>query len=202
MPHKHASRKELARALSQLVLARESIMVYAATALRQPELVETPALASALGLWLAVLERAEKESDTGVETLVAVVLEDNPAADDLQAAFEAWRKQTTRSEASLGPPCADAAGAGHAHATLSSQCTLGCPTLGYHSTLDCQSRLGSESSPDWQSTLVRDASLVSGASAGGGTGPASRRRISEMSRWVVFILGLAVIVWEMVSVGP
>jgi hypothetical protein len=147
MPHRHASRKELARAFSQLVLARESIMVYAATALRQPELVETPGLASALGLWLAVLERAEKEGDTGVETLVAVVLADNPGADDLRAAFEIWQERSAAAEASEPPPSSDGRG---------------------------------DPAPSSKS--------------------ASGQRISELSRWVVFILGVAVIVWKVV--GP
>lgn len=82
-------RKALALALSRLVLSQETILRHAQTALHAPELVEVPAHASALGLWMAVLDRAEAEGR--VPPLVESVLEENPAAEALRAALRKWR---------------------------------------------------------------------------------------------------------------
>jgi len=84
-------RKALALTLSRLVLSHETILRHAQTALRAPELLQIPGSASALDLWLAVLQRAEMEA--AVPALVASVLDENPAADALKAALEDWREK-------------------------------------------------------------------------------------------------------------
>jgi len=90
---RNEARKALARALSRLVLTHETILRHAQTGLRAPELVEIPARASALDLWMAVLQRAEAEAS--VQPLVESVLEENPGAETLRAALEDWSLQAS-----------------------------------------------------------------------------------------------------------
>jgi hypothetical protein len=78
----------LALELSRVVLLHESIKSYATMALRCPELVAIPNPAHARALWLAVLQRAEIEGR--IPRLVALVLDDNPAADELRALVREW----------------------------------------------------------------------------------------------------------------
>lgn len=78
-------RKALALALSRLVLSHETTLRHAQTVLHAPELLEVPARASALDLWMAVLQRAEAEAR--VQRLVESVLEENPGAEALKAAL-------------------------------------------------------------------------------------------------------------------
>ncbi len=78
-------RKALALALSRLVLSHETTLRHAQTVLHAPELLEVPARASALDLWMAVLQRAEAEAR--VQRLVESVLEENPGAEALEAAL-------------------------------------------------------------------------------------------------------------------
>jgi len=74
-----------------VVLARETILRHAQTSLLRPELLEVGGQASALELWHAVLLRAERENR--VEAVVAVVLEENPGADELRATWERFRRR-------------------------------------------------------------------------------------------------------------
>lgn len=94
----------LALALSRIVLSHETILRHAQTALSSPELVEIPSPAHARALWAAVLRRAEIEAR--VPRLVALVLDENPDAEELDAALRTWREEGPehgRSAAS-GPP--------------------------------------------------------------------------------------------------
>jgi hypothetical protein len=90
-------RKALIRALSQHVLASETIWRHAEAALRAPELVEASGQTSAFGLWTAVFRRAEGEGT--VEVLVNSVLDENPAADELRAALACWAESNQRATA-------------------------------------------------------------------------------------------------------
>lgn len=78
----------LALELSRVALLHEDIKCYATMALRCPELVAIPNPAHARALWLAVLQRAEIEGR--IPRLVALVLDDNPAADQLRALAREW----------------------------------------------------------------------------------------------------------------
>lgn len=82
-------RRRLALELSRVVLLHEDIKSYATMALRCPELVAIPNPAHARALWAAVLQRAEAEGR--VPRLVALVLEDNPAADGLRTLVREWQ---------------------------------------------------------------------------------------------------------------
>jgi hypothetical protein len=95
-------RKALALALSRLVLSHDTILRHAQTVLRAPELVEIPARASALDLWMAVLQRAEAEAS--VQLLVASVLDENPAAEALRAALQNFSLQEASAARSADPP--------------------------------------------------------------------------------------------------
>lgn len=86
----------LAVALSHVVLAHETILRHAQSALRAPELIEIPSPAHARSLWVAVLRRAEQEA--AVQELVALVLDENPAADALRAALRAWQHASERTK--------------------------------------------------------------------------------------------------------
>jgi len=78
----------LALALSRLVLSHETILRHAQTALRAPELVEIPSPAHARSLWVAVLRRAAIEGV--IPKLVDLVLDENPAADELRVLVDDW----------------------------------------------------------------------------------------------------------------
>jgi len=80
--------RPLALELSRIALLHEDIKSYATMALRCPELVAIPNPAHARALWLAVLQRAEIEGR--IPRLVALVLDDNPAADQLRALVRDW----------------------------------------------------------------------------------------------------------------
>jgi hypothetical protein len=110
------ARKALARALSQVVLSRETILVHAESVLERAELIEGSLYSSAFNLWFAVLQRAEAEG--AVQRLVASVLEDNPGADPLRQALHEWElaaaSVAARDERPLelleaGPPSSTAA---------------------------------------------------------------------------------------------
>lgn len=87
------ARRAFAKALAQLVLSPDTIVMYAQSVLERPELLPGAGRASALELWLGVLERAEAEQAVGA--LVAAVLDDHPGADALRAAFRAWQAATS-----------------------------------------------------------------------------------------------------------
>ena len=78
----------LALELSRIVLSHETILRHAQTALRAPDLIEIPSPAHARSLWVAVLRRAEIEGV--VPRLVDLVLDENPAADELRALVREW----------------------------------------------------------------------------------------------------------------
>ena len=80
--------RPLALELSRIVLLHEDIKSYATMALRCPELVAIPNPAHARALWAAVLQRAEIEGR--IPRLVALVLDDNPAADGLRSLAGEW----------------------------------------------------------------------------------------------------------------
>jgi hypothetical protein len=101
MPSSSKVRKALAVALSRVELSQETILRHAQTTLRAPELVEIPSRASALGLWTAVLQRAEAEAT--VRPLVESVLEENPAADSLKAALRSWLEWEASAAAARSP---------------------------------------------------------------------------------------------------
>jgi hypothetical protein len=105
-------RKMLIQALSQHVLASETIWRHAEAALRAPELVEASGQTSAFGLWTAVFKRAEAEGT--VEALVHSVLDENPAADELRAALARWVESNERATAARrdGQATVDAADIG------------------------------------------------------------------------------------------
>lgn len=84
-------RGTLATALSRVILARETILRHAHTSLLRPELLEVGGQASALELWHAVLQRAERENR--LEAVVAAVLDENPGADELRATWERYRRR-------------------------------------------------------------------------------------------------------------
>jgi hypothetical protein len=84
-------RKALAAELSQVVLLRETILRHAEV-LARPDLIEIPAPASALGLWSAVLQRAEAEA--AVPKLVQAVLVENSGAEALKTALQEWLDAT------------------------------------------------------------------------------------------------------------
>jgi hypothetical protein len=90
------ARKALARALSRVVLSRETILVHAESVLERADLIEGSLHSAAFNLWFAVLQRAEAEG--AVERLVASVLEDNPGAEPLREALRGWQ-QAAASEA-------------------------------------------------------------------------------------------------------
>lgn len=110
-------RKTLIKALSQHVLASETIWRHAEAALRAPELVEASGQTSAFGLWTAVFKRAEAEGR--VEALVHSVLEENPASDELRAALACWGEASERAAAARRDrqPMADTAEVGNSLAT-------------------------------------------------------------------------------------
>jgi hypothetical protein len=87
-------RKVLASALSRVELSKDTILRHAQAVLEHAELIEIPASASALSLWLAALQRAEAEGR--VPALVQAVLEENPAADALKRALGAWLQAAER----------------------------------------------------------------------------------------------------------
>lgn len=95
------ARKALARALSQVVLSRETILVHAESVLEHAELVEGSLHSSAFNLWFAVLQRAEAEG--ALERLVAAVLEDNPGADRVRQALQDWQLATAAAPAASQP---------------------------------------------------------------------------------------------------
>lgn len=84
----------MATELSRVVFARETILRHAQSALLRPELLEVGAQASALDLWLAVLQRAAREDR--VEPLVHAVLEENPGAESLRHAWQSSRSEDAR----------------------------------------------------------------------------------------------------------
>lgn len=86
------ARKALARALSHVVLSRETILVHAESVLGRPDLVQGSLHSAAFDLWFAVLQRAEAED--AVERVVGSVLEDNPGADPLRQALLDWQRAT------------------------------------------------------------------------------------------------------------
>lgn len=101
------ARKALARALSRVVLSRETILVHAESVLERADLVEGSLHSAAFNLWFAVLQRAESEG--AVERLVASVLEDNPGADPVRQALREWQAAAA-GEAPAGEPALAAAG--------------------------------------------------------------------------------------------
>lgn len=83
------ARKALARALSRVVLSRETILVHAESVLARPDLIRGSLHSAAFELWFAVLQRAEAEE--AVERVVGSVLEDNPGAEPLRQALQDWQ---------------------------------------------------------------------------------------------------------------
>lgn len=94
MVGRKGARKALARALSQVVLSQETILVHAASVLDHAELIAGSLHSAAFNLWFAVLQRAEAEG--AVERLVASVLEENPRADPLRQALHDWQLAVTQ----------------------------------------------------------------------------------------------------------
>lgn len=102
------ARKALTRALSRVVLSRETILVHAESVLERAELIEGSLHSSAFNLWFAVLQRAEAEG--AVQRVVESVLEDNPGADPLRQALHDWQRATAAEAAGERPlPAPDAA---------------------------------------------------------------------------------------------
>lgn len=94
MVGRKGARKALARALSQVVLSQETILVHAASVLDHAELIEGSLHSAAFNLWFAVLQRAEAEA--AVERLVASVLEENPRAELLREALSDWQQAVSQ----------------------------------------------------------------------------------------------------------
>ncbi|MEY4547099.1 MAG: hypothetical protein RL685_3294 [Pseudomonadota bacterium] len=103
MVGRKGARKALARALSQVVLSQETILVHAGSVLDRAELIEGSLHSAAFNLWFAVLQRAEAED--AVERLVGSVLEENPRAELLREALRDW--QQAMSQPVLLPPVPD-----------------------------------------------------------------------------------------------
>lgn len=102
MGNARKSPRTLALALARLVLVRETILRHAQSHLLNPELLELPAHASALDLWMAVLRRAEAEGT--LVALVEGVLEENPASQAVRKAFVEWTELGTQEAAGERAP--------------------------------------------------------------------------------------------------
>ncbi|MEY2935923.1 MAG: hypothetical protein RL033_6672 [Pseudomonadota bacterium] len=94
MVGRKGARKALARALSQVVLSQETILVHAGSVLDRAELIEGSLHSAAFNLWFAVLQRAEAEG--AVERLVGSVLEENPRAELLREALRDWQQAVSQ----------------------------------------------------------------------------------------------------------